>query len=1112
MSKSNLEELGVKKGRAFIFLLPSTKALKVAIGDQPEQKITLPEIISRFVEVKIGTESIPALKLHSLPITAAVMGKQVYLPSESKWLTVLMPQFPGQAVVIRISCNDQPQPEIRDSLDQYGCLHRPLELTDLGQYQLQVKLEEGEASSQCQFSITEHSLALLTAVMKQHNLDGQIFQTKEISLMLLQQPYTGQVKVELRCGYCHNEVVAEQTVSFSAGKLVELLQFDFQGHTGPFTLDFTTSEGQTASILIEQSRREERETIELTHNLGRQFQACLMPLGSELPVREVYTQASGSQTADFVLETVKGQEAVVTATSYCPLLQMTMINALTGQIAFSRQCHGVAAGEQLSIPNVAPFGLLTVGAYFSSEKCSEGWAVVLCPATLQLQVEAPSMAQPGEEITLTLQTNQPCDALVKVMDARLMSHTPARELAQPLFANMKRALTGIPDIPEDWQDLPRVRSLSGRTRRSPALGLLGSTQNLLGESSRGIDYLLAEESTGFQSDINFLAAEIEEVVVEGLLPDICYLDAVAPADQEPLSPVAKIPFLAGRLNFPQLIYCQFLHLPAGQTIIPVKLGEQNTFWKITVFVLAEGWEQAGWQGQLEAFKANFVEADLPSLLAEGSAVEGQISYSVSQPARVKIFSPDSTTSIPVTSGQGQLPLNLVRPGEITIQLISQNGEVLDGFNKVILPPATQTVSTAQVTVLNPGQMITAGMGETLLVYPHWGALLEQSVQALNQYPHGCGEQTSAKLAGLAVLRQAINQGIVSANGRRKQVEERILAGLGRMRLFFHGENGFSLWENGSPTPEITRQVVKNLLPLAGDSTEVKTMLQQAKTGLLRHKVLDNNLLALDQQFLQPEITTIEDAAGLYLAGIDARKAEALQFILNTAQGNGQVYWSETKTWGGKLEATCLAAQVLYRAQLMGLFARAFEYIASQLVAGGRLFSTADTKQLVELLALMSQAVLDRKITSINIALINGSEQKLTGVFQAQQVQAGVAPVIVQILSKKQVNYQQLRANFLGEVAVEKTALSLGGKTTVTIRPMEETHCPMALVYLPANLTTLRGSGGTRTEVLDEPIKGRELTLDLVAIRPGKASLYVVLHDMYDPDKIGIPPAMEFTVV
>ncbi|MBN1889957.1 MAG: hypothetical protein JW850_18320, partial [Thermoflexales bacterium] len=78
-----------------------------------------------------------------------------------------------------------------------------------------------------------------------------------------------------------------------------------------------------------------------------------------------------------------------------------------------------------------------------------------------------------------------------------------------------------------------------------------------------------------------------------------------------------------------------------------------------------------------------------------------------------------------------------------------------------------------------------------------------------------------------------------------------------------------------------------------------------------------------------------------------------------------------------------------------------------------------------------------------------------------------------------------------------------------VTPKEQTIAPLVRFFLPGNLALLKGGANAQTAYL--PIERKELTVDAVAIRPGRGLLYATVHDMYDSEKVGTVPGIEIVV-
>jgi hypothetical protein len=337
-------------------------------------------------------------------------------------------------------------------------------------------------------------------------------------------------------------------------------------------------------------------------------------------------------------------------------------------------------------------------------------------------------------------------------------------------------------------------------------------------------------------------------------------------------------------------------------------------------------------------------------------------------------------------------------------------------------------------------------------------------------------------------------------GEIAPVNGRLLAGLQRLSTFQHEGGMFSIWCGGTPGTDITARVAHRLLGLRGlpfDQSEA--MLDQAKSALLGLNYQDNALLSLDRAF-QADLVATEDAVAYYFAG-NGRRDEALTFLRQNVQHEGnRVYWRARSAWGGPLEVTADAARVMADAD-DELFRPAFTFVTSKLI-DGRLYSTADTRALVELLASL-------QVDPAARAVIDGQETPLSQQTIGQEVTALSDNLIVRVEATIEINHLEPRADFQFAVEPTKKKLKLGERTQITITPQESTIAPLARIFLPGNLAWLKGGANAQTAYL--PIEQSKLTVDVVAVRPGRGKLYVSVHDMYDADKIGTIPGIEIQV-
>jgi hypothetical protein len=308
--------------------------------------------------------------------------------------------------------------------------------------------------------------------------------------------------------------------------------------------------------------------------------------------------------------------------------------------------------------------------------------------------------------------------------------------------------------------------------------------------------------------------------------------------------------------------------------------------------------------------------------------------------------------------------------------------------------------------------------------------------------------------------------------------------------------------------EITARVAHRLLGFEGmvfkDAFEMRG---KAAKALKQRGYKDNQLLPLGRDFLAP-LETVADAVAYYFHGGNGRNGgdrnRALDHLRRRVErlDDGTVRWPASRRhyWGGQLEATCDAARVMLDVG-DALFVPAFRYVSSKLV-DGMLYSTADTRALVELLAMLGFGAADT-------ALIDGRETPLREVSVGREVTARTDNLIVRVDASMEIDHLAPRADFRFGVKPSKKRLKLGERIQIKVKPKERSIAPLVRLYLPGCLALLKGGANAQTAHL--PVEGDELVVDAVAVRPGRGKLYVTVHDMYDADKIGTAPGIEIRV-
>jgi hypothetical protein len=277
---------------------------------------------------------------------------------------------------------------------------------------------------------------------------------------------------------------------------------------------------------------------------------------------------------------------------------------------------------------------------------------------------------------------------------------------------------------------------------------------------------------------------------------------------------------------------------------------------------------------------------------------------------------------------------------------------------------------------------------------------------------------------------------------------------------------------------------------------------RAAKALRKKKYTNNQLLPLDAAFAAP-LETVADAVALYFHS-NGQRDEALDHLRRSAERleDGTARWpaSTHHYWGGQLEATCDAARVMLDAG-DALFVPAFRYVTGKLV-DGMLYSTADTRALVELLAGLG-------FHDSDTALLDGREVPLAEASVGKEVTALTDNLIVRADERIEINYLEPRADFRFALEPSKTQLQLGERIQITVTPQETSIAPLVRLYLPGCLALVKGGANAQTAHL--PIEQDELIIDAIAVRPGHGKLCATVHDMYDAGKVGTLPGIEMRV-
>jgi hypothetical protein len=304
-----------------------------------------------------------------------------------------------------------------------------------------------------------------------------------------------------------------------------------------------------------------------------------------------------------------------------------------------------------------------------------------------------------------------------------------------------------------------------------------------------------------------------------------------------------------------------------------------------------------------------ISLDIPRHLGPDDEVEGIVTYDTSdQPAKLIVENGSKTQQDLRPNDQGEVGVWLkgAPDARLKVRLLPEEGDekIQEWQNN---PPVVQP--TLHTRFAEQGEGFEGGVVRTL--YPGPEALLVQVAQSLVEYPHGCAEQTSSKLGGLAVVWRIAQEGIEVPY--QDELDQYIEAGLKRMKSFEKQPGQFSFWQDGTPNMRVTGMVYRNLLPFQ------KLEIPRADKLLRRtEKALDREGDLVDVRKNRQEGLgwNILKASGCYAdpEASERERERALRYVCDTAVlRNGELRWPEGTPWGGAEYSTCLALRTLRQA-------------------------------------------------------------------------------------------------------------------------------------------------------------------------------------------------------
>jgi hypothetical protein len=720
----------VALGDQFVFVDASARRpVALSVDGAEPQVFTQPAIISRHQHgIGFGETYMPLTRrgrqrpgpdidLPRLPapggpdLTAVITERKIYRPKEEAHVFIVAPDAPGAEVEMEVQLAGQQITKEQVTLDDAGLALRPYADLEEGEYTVLVRRpgQDGRKPVQCTFSVAEFSLSPLIALLERHTYEaGELaFRLKVIALSV---PYDGPVELALQSG---ERVVETIKATVREGGIEA--SFDVRQHEGPFRVQATTPDGETATVFFPGTGRTERERFTLCP-LGRVADAGLLPGDGTAEVRGLHVGYDGVEMTPLRLEKAVGRTARLVADVRAAVVQVVTFQPLTGETA-RHEWRDVDAGDWFDFPVAAPYTLFTAGL-LAPRLPYEAWGVVIRPGDLVASLSAPERAAPGDEIAIRVEADRPASCLLLVYDARLEHESPVPKLGKGLMDAI-RAGTG--DLKE--QTAPTLASIPPWGWGDP-FGLKG------GDMLRSMSMSPPVPRSAMRPA---MAQTLYSVDPAGFTEATPALDdwpagrppAAATTEVEPLTFVA----VPSREDFPELAYMELFPVD-GVVERTVPLGDQIGTWRCRAY-LVSGLDLLELTADVEAAKAVYAELDLPAIVGQGDDILAGVRYHTRQPATMTITLPDGQAISGAVMGHGAETFHLTEPGDVTVHIFGQQGE--DWTTRTVKPPGVQTVTTSRLEILQQGETI---QGERVVVYPGPADVLKDTIDALGRYPFG----------------------------------------------------------------------------------------------------------------------------------------------------------------------------------------------------------------------------------------------------------------------------------------------------------------------------------------------------------------------------------------
>jgi hypothetical protein len=193
-----------------------------------------------------------------LDLTAVVTERRVYRPDDEAHIFIIAPDHAGGKMELEVQLAGQQIMRETITLNAAGLALIPYADLEEGEYTVRVQRVGRDEWADCHFSVAEFTLSPLIVRLESHAYAEGVLRF-HLHVLQLSVPYTGEAELGLQCAACDNRVVHTQKLQSQEGAVRG--QFDLSDHGGPFKIEVTTPQGETAIVDLPGSGVQERERI-----------------------------------------------------------------------------------------------------------------------------------------------------------------------------------------------------------------------------------------------------------------------------------------------------------------------------------------------------------------------------------------------------------------------------------------------------------------------------------------------------------------------------------------------------------------------------------------------------------------------------------------------------------------------------------------------------------------------------------------------------------------------------------------------------------------------------------------------------------------------------------